>query len=548
MQATRVAAAVGVLAAVVAAQGGYQSLDGHAFRAALPNSASAPALLTHSDWGDFDGDRRLDALLLEGATARVAFDLGVTFAFAQAPGAHTALCALRDAGAARDQLALARAAGVELWRWDGQGFAAQSSLPPAWAGAARLRAFDLDADGVNELLGVDEQRANVLVAQRSGSNWTTVLSLPIQGGARDVVALQWDGDAPLELAVLSEQSVTFFDHDGALLRVLAAPLAGGAIARLERAGQPTDRLAWVGAYAPPQVQWLRTLAPDGSFEHIELGDLGAYSASAADFDADGDSDLLLAPRLGERLLWLENLHSPGQDAPLTFDVAPWSGRVFYLRDAGDASQSAVQAAEPAVADFDGDGDFDIAVGVQHTRELMLRLGDWIDEGAQRTNVSFGYHDAQAQTVELQFDAPPSTSFVPTHWQLDVWRADSAVAASAAQAVQSAEFAGCFPSNVVVNLNEPDPLFDAVYHIRLQPVQRDAQGQLVTSGMATLFAFSVSEATAAQLLLQPGAEPQLELPSSVSASVGVRPSIRRGRRSGAFPTDDPPTPAPPVQAH
>jgi hypothetical protein len=92
------------------------------------------------------------------------------------------------------------------------------------------------------------------------------------------------------------------------------------------------------------------------------------------------------------------------------------------------------------------------------------------------------------------------------------------------------------------------LFDAVYHIRLQPVQRDAQGQLVTSGMATLFAFSVSEATAAQLLLQPGAEPQLELPSSVSASVGVRPSIRRGRRSGAFPTDDPPTPAPPVQAH
>ena len=547
MQATRVAAAVGVLAAVVAAQGGYQTLDGHAFRAALPQSAAA-GLLTHSDWGDFDGDRRRDALFLEGGSAGVAFDLGVTFAFAQAAGAHTALCALRDAGADRDELALARADGVELWRWNGQGFTAHSSLPPAWAGAVRLRAFDLDLDGVNELLGVDAQRAQLLVAQRSGSAWTTVLSLPIQGGARDVVALQWDGDAPLELAVLSEQSVSFFDHDGALLRVLAAPLAGGAIARLQRAGQGPDRLAWVGAYAPPQVQWLRTLAPDGTFEHVELGDLGAYSASAADFDADGDSDLLLTPRLGERLLWLENLHSPGQNAPQTFDVAPWSGRVFYLRDGGDASQSAVQAAEPAVADFDGDGDFDIAVGVQQTRELVLRLGDWIDEGAQRASVAFGYHEAQAQTVELQFNAPASTSLAPTHWQLDVWRADSVVVASSSQAVQSLEFAGYFPSNVVVNFSEPGPLFDAAYHIRLQPVQRNAQGQLVASGMATLFAFSVSEDTAAQLALQPGAEPELELPTSASASLGLRPAVGRERRNARFPSNNPPTPAPPAPAN
>jgi hypothetical protein len=548
MQATRVAAAVGVLAAVAAAQSGYQSLEGHAFRAALPHGAAAAGLLTQSDWGDFDGDGRRDALFLDGGAARVAFDLGVTFAFAESPGAHTALCALRDAGAARDELALARPSGVQLWRWNGQGFAAQSSLPQSWAGALRLRSFDLNADGVNELLGVDAQRANLLVAQRSGSSWTTVLSLPIQGGALDVVALQWDGDAPLELAVLSEQSVSLFDHDGALLRVLAAPLAGGAIARLQRTGQTTDRLAWVGAYAPPQVQWLRTLAPDGTFEHLELGDLGVYSANAADFDADGDSDLLLAPRLGERLLWLENLHNPGQTAPLTFEVAPSSGRVFYLRDGGDASQVAVQASEPAVADFDGDGDFDIVAGVQQTRELVLHLGDWIDEGAQRASVTFGYHDAQAQTVELQFDAPPSTSFVPTHWQLDVWRAGSAVAPCASQAVQSAEFAGYFPSNVVVNFDEPGPLFQAVYHIRLQPVQRNAQGQIVASGMATLFAFSVDEATTAQLVLQPGAEPQLDLPSSISASAGVRPAIRRGRRSGAFPTDDPPKPAPPVQVH
>jgi len=323
---------------------------------------------------------------------------------------------------------------------------------------------------------------------------------------------------------------------------------GGAIARIQRAGQTTDRLAWVGACAPPQVHWLRTLAPNGTFEHLELGNLGAYSAKAADFDPDGDSDLLLAPRLGERLLWLENLHSPGQNAPLTFDVTPWSGRIFFLHQGGDASQSAVQAAEPAVADFDGDGDFDIAVGVQHTRELLLRRGDWIDECGQRASVAFGYHDAQAQTVELQLDAPPSTSFAPTHWQLDVWRADSAGAACASQAVQSTEFAGYFPSNVVVNFNETGPLFDAAYHIRLQPVQRDAQGQLVASGMATLFAFSVSEDTAAQLALQPGAEPELELPTSASASLGLRPAVGRERRNARFPTNNPPTPAPAPQVH
>jgi hypothetical protein len=67
-------------------------------------------------------------------------------------------------------------------------------------------------------------------------------------------------------------------------------------------------------------------------------------------------------------------------------------------------------------------------------------------------------------------------------------------------------------------------------------------------MATLFAFSVSEATAAQLLLQPGAEPQLELPSSVSASLGVRPAVGRERRNARFPTNNPPTPAPAAQVH
>ncbi len=528
-----------------AAQGGFQTLGG--WSALDDLEAQHPALLDRgafgrTDSGDYDSDGHLDALGLEGDRAFVLYRAGTTFALTPLPGVARGACTLRGAST---RIALATDAGLEVLAFDAQlgALTGQAVLGGDWAGALDLRAFDADGDGESEVYGIRADRSGLIVARQVAGVWTSQSGPGASGALRDVVALQWDGDAALELALLTDTGVYVHDDNFTLLRSWSSAYAGGALARVSQAGQALDRLAWISDYAPPQLQWLRTLSADGSFEHVDLGALDAYALVSADFDADGDSDLLIAPRHGEALLWLENLRSAGQPACPTFVVTPATARVFELPEQPLGAPQLEQRAWPAVADFDADGDFDLLIGVEATRSVLTRLGDWIDEAPQRCDVLDAHYDAALMRLELEL-APPQAGLVATHWLVDIWRAADEHAQLDGEAFASFEAAAPL-TDLSFQLDELAPDFASVYRLCLTPIQRNAQGAVVARGCPTLLAFAVSESAALALEQEAAFELSFETYSTLPENMNANSTVTRARRIKTFQSGERPVSSPPT---
>jgi len=111
-------------------------------------------------------------------------------------------------------------------------------------------------------------------------------------------------------------------------------------------------------------------------------------AAVADIDGDGRNDVAIA---GGRLHIL--MARPGGG----FEPVAGNGPLLSDNDAGDA-------VSVALADVDGDGWVDIAVGTDGERSLVIWGGDWLAAGGSRDA-----RDAEVTTVE---GGRPTTAIVP----------------------------------------------------------------------------------------------------------------------------------------
>ena len=185
-------------------------------------------------------------------------------------------------------------------------FGGQQIITSAVADPSAVYAADLDGDGDADVLSAGLSDSTIAWCQNLGGGTfgAPQIITVIASAATDVYAKDLDGDGDLD--------------------VLSAGFGFGS--------QPVDKVAWYenlggGTFGPQQV-----IATDSNFYTCVL---------AADFDGDGDADVLTASRDDSELAWHENLGA-GSFGPQQI-----------------ISTEIVAVRYVDVADFDLDGDQDV---------------------------------------------------------------------------------------------------------------------------------------------------------------------------------------------
>ncbi len=323
---------------------------------------------------DVDGDGDLDALSAAAAGDVVAWHenqggSGTSWArhivSAGEGGASSVVAADVDGDGDLDVLCAAREDGRIVWYANVDGGGAQWSartVSSAASGAASVLAADLDSDGdvdVSSAAAADGRITWYENADGAGVVWAAQTVSSAENGAAGVAAVDVDGDGDLDLASVASAASALAWHENlsgrgdAWTRRLLANVGGAAAVAAGDVDGDGDADLLVAGATPSRLVWVESLAAHRSASFparssIAAGVPLASALGAADLDADGDLDVLLAAQSAPQLRWHENTTGAGTQ---------WLARTIAAGVTGSVAFD--------VGDLDGDGDAD----------LLTALGD-----------------------------------------------------------------------------------------------------------------------------------------------------------------------------
>ncbi len=349
--------------------------------------------------GDFDGDGAVDIVAAGGTGDIISWFEGSGASWTEHvvktgyDNARAVFVADMDHDGDDDIVAAAESADDVSWFENSGGSSptwVQHSLDGAFLGACDVAAGDLDGDADLEVVAaaIIEDRVSYWENQLSHNGFKDAEPIDIAtglgdprgvaagdlngDGLTDVVTAMWDGDALTAYLGVSLAGTAWWTNQVGTGVYAARDVA---IADINGDGAPDILSAEVDG---DKISWWENdgaeVLPTWTEHAIVSGFNGAHRAEAADFDLDGDLDVVALAFDGDQIRWFENDNGAGTS---------WS----LHNVAGGTLDGAFDV---KVGDLDGDGDPDIVASGYYGDTIVAYLNNPVAGTFTASSIAIGY--------------------------------------------------------------------------------------------------------------------------------------------------------------
>lgn len=340
----------------------------------LPDFGGSPAGPVTRAWaGELTTDRAPDVVLLRGTEVVLLPGPDLYEAALRLPAVANDATIVR--GATLSHVATVGAEGLRVWTID------EATQPPGfsatvvdgganWAGARRVRSFDLNGDTDPDYVGLAADNRTMRVKLSGAGDYQDVAAFTPARAPIDFVIYDRDADGTYEIAVVHVLGLEIFSVTGTQLAAHLASQGSDALVPVRRqAGAPVE-LAWIRRNTAAGTRYLQLVGPAGlSATTLDLGAMEVAGLAAADFDLDGDEDLALSQRASQALLVLENLTDASAPVAMPFSLVAGVG-VHHVATGDVGSADPMNSAAPLWRDIDSDGDLDLLAGIERDQRML----------------------------------------------------------------------------------------------------------------------------------------------------------------------------------
>ncbi|HED65342.1 MAG TPA: hypothetical protein ENJ09_07285 [Planctomycetes bacterium] len=377
--------------------------------------------------GDFDGDGRSDAAVLQGGELGFvlgAAGFGYTLA-AAAPGGGR-VSAIASAGA--DVLFASVRGGTREGLWllgasrdpGGAPIATEvAQLDRGWGAVDRLATFD-NGNGI-EVYGLETTTGSVRCGEWAAGRFAARPTIVPGFGSTDLRVAPWTNPAIADLFLTDGRTVRILDTTGKLLE---ARTTGGLVqswaAGFDRV-EGRGRLALVTSDAGTGSSFLEVVRSGLAADPVLNLGVAFPRVSMADLFGVGRTDLVAVNTNGPT--GFVSLAGWGSGAA-SYGLSYPSSVPFLFSSPNYAGASVF--ADPACADLDGDGDVDAAFVDPSQGTLWVKPSDLVDEIAEAPSVVFiqpiyTHSSPGAQSFQFSYDEPASLAFTPDYIEVTLWQ-------------------------------------------------------------------------------------------------------------------------------
>ncbi|MEQ8765702.1 MAG: hypothetical protein RL885_17390 [Planctomycetota bacterium] len=459
--------------------------------------------------GDFNSDRHLDAVLVQGDAAGLLCSPEQYQQLVTIPGVTFDVDTVeRTVPGGADSLVRVNGAGLERisFRYDA-GWIFEPIAAGPWQGARRVISRRT-TQGRTDIAGVTANGLDLIVTKNALEAPTTSVVWTAPGPIFDIAWIDWQGDGASEILVVHAGGIDVRSDTGAEIFAQIAPLESGIACVFSQLGFAPERAAVLLKIQGLAGSLLQVFDGNDVEPYWLLGNVGPTGITAGDIDGDQDDDLLVTWTFDRTAPYLRNVSdgNPPDGSTATFAFEPGG----FLDLGIGVGPNPEQSGEPALGDFDGDGDLDALVPVPAADQVGLYTGLKEDANEHRVSVdsalgeyryTFDWDQGPAGTLSIPMLAPLTPLASATDLEIVTWSqpAFGQPLDPLAKKRQLLALPAAFQSPCIQTFSPVQPWMPTVWSLEARLVERDGMGRLISAGPTLTLAVSIDQDSTEGLL-------------------------------------------------